>query len=307
MADRLENLERVVITGALGNLGWKLLCHLAHNRHVRQIFGLDKAAPNRSQQLFLDNFPEKKRIEMVPCDLADWHDSRWQNVLLQSTAVVHFAARNPFPDANWQEASDSLDMTNNVVLATANCPSIRRFVFASSNHVMGRYLDPPLADSIGPGELTTSLPPAVGATWKTEKQHFNSTIYAVPKIAGERLCKAQSAKCAGRSSFVAVRIGWCQPGENEKSSLSGAGTPKLAEQQAVGSDTDRAERWFREMWLSNRDFTHLFERALIADARAWQNGFALVNGMSANTGMKWSLAEARHLLGYQPKDDVKAE
>lgn len=62
MADRLENLERVVITGALGNLGWKLLCHLAHNRHVRQIFGLDKAAPNRSQQLFLDNFPEKNAL-----------------------------------------------------------------------------------------------------------------------------------------------------------------------------------------------------------------------------------------------------
>jgi len=29
-----------------------------------------------------------------------------------------------------------------------------------------------------------------------------------------------------------------------------------------------------------------------------------VNGMSANTGMRWDLTTARTILGYSPQDDV---
>jgi hypothetical protein len=29
-----------------------------------------------------------------------------------------------------------------------------------------------------------------------------------------------------------------------------------------------------------------------------------VNGMSANTGMRWDLTATRELLGYEPQDDV---
>ena len=36
------------------------------------------------------------------------------------------------------------------------------------------------------------------------------------------------------------------------------------------------------MWLSNRDFCQLMERCLVADLPM---PFAVVNGMSANTGM----------------------
>jgi hypothetical protein len=50
----------------------------------------------------------------------------------------------------------------------------------------------------------------------------------------------------------------------------------------------------------------LFERALLADGSAWPNGFLIVNGMSNNTGMKWSLEEGRQWLGYAPQDDVYA-
>ncbi len=58
------------------------------------------------------------------------------------------------------------------------------------------------------------------------------------------------------------------------------------------------------MWLSNRDFAHLFERAVNADASEWPAPAIVVNGMSANTGMTWSLDETRRYLGYQPLDDV---
>jgi hypothetical protein len=32
--------------------------------------------------------------------------------------------------------------------------------------------------------------------------------------------------------------------------------------------------------------------------------FAVLNGMSANTGMRWDLSATRRLVGYQPQDDV---
>ena len=33
-------------------------------------------------------------------------------------------------------------------------------------------------------------------------------------------------------------------------------------------------------------------------------GFVVVNGMSANTGMRWDIEETRKLLGYDPQDDA---
>ena len=64
--------------------------------------------------------------------------------------------------------------------------------------------------------------------------------------------------------------------------------------------TDR-EAWFRLMWLSDRDFCQLMERCVRADV---PYGFHVINGMSANTGMRWDVEHTRQLVGYQPQDDV---
>ena len=59
--------------------------------------------------------------------------------------------------------------------------------------------------------------------------------------------------------------------------------------------------WFRLMWLSNRDYCQLMERCLTADASI---RFGVVNGMSANTGMRWDIEHTRRLVGYEAQDDV---
>jgi len=59
-----------------------------------------------------------------------------------------------------------------------------------------------------------------------------------------------------------------------------------------------------EARLSDRDFVHLFERAVNADASGWPAPAIVVNGMAGNSGMAWSLEETRRYLGYQPVDDV---
>jgi nucleoside-diphosphate-sugar epimerase len=296
-------MNRVAITGANGNLGCKLIAHLVSLDRIREIVGLDQRPPTQQQLDQLQILPCSEQVQFVNCDVSDWQDRRWRDALAQCEAVVHFAAQNPFPEASWNDANRSLDMTMNVVQAAVDA-GVERFVFTSSNHVMGRYKDEPLASTIGPGLLTTNLEQGVGTLWHTGDRQLDSTVYAAAKSAGERLCHALAERAAGRTSFVCVRVGWCQPGENLPATLSAAGTPTQTTRSSVDADWNRADRWFKQMWLSNRDFVQLFEKAIFADCKKWPRDFIVVNGMSANLGMKWSLREARELLGYQPRDDV---
>ncbi len=110
----------------------------------------------------------------------------------------------------------------------------------------------------------------------------DSTPYGSAKLFGERLGKCFAD--AHGLSVIAVRIGWVQVGENRP--------------QDITPDRDT---WFRLMWLSNRDYCHLMERCLLAELVV---PFVVVNGMSANTGMRWDIGYTRRLLGYEPQDDV---
>lgn len=300
------NIENgIAVTGALGNLGWKLLCHLAEYSAAPRLIGLDleEAKPGRLEQLqtIAEIHADPPELELIACDLSDGHDRRWRDVIDRVSAVVHFAAKNPYPEADWHDATVSLDMTQHVCLAASNSETVNRVVFATSNHVMGRYKDAGLK----PGELHAELDAGVGTIWNTGAVDMDSTVYAVAKFAGERLCKALGA--GGQTSFVCVRIGWCQPGENRPETLSAAGTPTETG-DVVNPNLAQANHWFRTMWLSNRDFCHLFTRALEADGSGWPDGCVIVNGMSNNTGMIWDLSATRHDLGYDPQDDVtKAE
>ena len=58
------------------------------------------------------------------------------------------------------------------------------------------------------------------------------------------------------------------------------------------------------MWLSDRDFLQLMLYSLTA---VLPEPFLIVNGMSANAGMRWDLSVARTILGYAPHDNVNAK
>lgn len=104
--------------------------------------------------------------------------------------------------------------------------------------------------------------------------------YGATKLFGERV--ARSFAAAGVAT-VALRLGGCAPGAN--------------------IPTGRHEAWENECWLSGRDFVHAVERALTCDIE----GFHVVNVTSANAPSRWSLKEARDLLGYAPQDANRAE
>ncbi|HXG11065.1 MAG TPA: NAD(P)-dependent oxidoreductase [Gemmataceae bacterium] len=212
---------------------------------------------------------------IIPADLSRW-DLRWVDHFQGADTVVHLAA-DPTAFQSWPSLiGPNLDALINMYLASARA-GVRRVVFASSNHVMGGYQDVP-----EPARITTDLPPRPGTRYVVDGQLRDSTPYASAKLFGERLGKCFAE--AHGLSVIAVRIGWVRPGENRARELP-------------------AERgdWFRLMWLSNRDFCQLMERCIEADGSI---RFAVVNGMSANTGMRWDIEHTRRLLGYEPHDDV---
>jgi uronate dehydrogenase len=208
-------------------------------------------------------------------DLAQW-DPHWVALFEGVDAVVHLAA-DPTAQQTWANlVGPNVDGTIHVFQAAARA-GVQQLVYASSNHVMGGYKDDPV-----PARLTTDLPPRPGTRYVVDGEERDSTPYASAKLFGERLGKCH-ADTHGLS-VLAVRIGWVRPGAN-----------RAADVPAARGD------WFRLMWLSNRDCCQLLEKCLTADPEL---RFAVVNGMSANTGMRWDLAYARLLLGYEPQDDV---
>lgn len=254
----MSTTKTVVITGAAGNLGAKLRRHLEGRYSLR----------------LLDRDPGTDTA-ITRADLSDWNDD-WVREFRGADAVVHLAA-NPGPIEAWPALiGANVDGVVHMFTAAARA-KVRRIVFASSNHVMGGYLDDP-----EPVKIKAETPPRPGTRYVTEGKEQDSVAYGSSKLFGERLGKCY-AQLHGLS-VVAVRIGWVRSGENRPEDMPPA-----------------RDDWFRLMWLSNRDFCQLMARAIEADPSI---RFAVVNGMSRNTGMRWDIEGARRLLGYEPLDDV---
>lgn len=102
--------------------------------------------------------------------------------------------------------------------------------------------------------------------------------YGATKLIGERLGKSFAERHG--LSVICLRIGWTQRGENRPG--------------------DHMGDWGRKMWLSDRDYCQVVEKAILVE----NVQFAVLNAMSNNTGMKWDLSETRRILGYEPQDDA---
>ncbi|KQX42540.1 hypothetical protein ASD04_00800 [Devosia sp. Root436] len=281
---------KIVITGAGGNLGGKLTRHL-------------QAAPWCSAIIGIDPKPmaDNGKFRAVAGDLRDPHDRLWIEPVEQADAVVHFAAQNAQPDSGWQEAAQSVDMTFNLLQHVGHAPC--RFVFASSNHVMGGYKDDPLP----PGDtLRAATPPSPGTRFFDGNAFHRPTAYGSSKLLSERAVMARAANSL--LTGVNVRIGWVQPGDNRPETVNPhGGGRRIGPGEADAAELARATAWYRGMWLSNRDFLQIMEKALTAPSEPWPHNAIVVSGVSNNANTPWNLDEARHWLGYQPVDNLWAE
>lgn len=291
--------QTIVITGTQGNLGGKLMRHLAAQPGYKRVIGLDlREAPDALRQELESLAAPGVEVVFQAADLSDWQDQRWHRALHGADALVHFATPNPWPDGGWEVAGVAFNIAHHVFRAAADS-GVKRIVYASSNHVMGRYRN----QGLGPGDISADLYPGVGTQWMSQGALLDATPYAASHLAREWLLKSLAEQHAGRLEAVIVRVGWNQPGENLPTTLSASGVPDV-EDAEQDPEAELNAHWFRTMWLSNRDLVHLFERALQADSGPWPGPAILVNGVSNNTGTRWSLDEARRYLAYDPQDDV---
>lgn len=277
---------QVVITGAAGNLGTKLRRHLETQAWVEKIVGIDVA-----------DFAPGPKTEAVVADLTRADDDRWVRHVRAADGIVHYASANPAPTSSWAESALSFDMTANL-LEQAGGDKPCRFVFASSNHAMGGYRD----DDVAPGTIGMSTPQKSGTRYFDGEIYRWGSAYGATKMLGERVCIARARATAGRITAVATRIGWCQGGDNLPATLSPNGGGSRNETNP--DEIARNLRWYRSMWLSNRDHAQLMEKALTATAGSWPGPAIVVSGMSANRDMPWNIAEAAEWLGYRPLDNV---
>ena len=299
-----------LITGGSGNLGTKLATALAGQGTRVRILD-PQTGPIESPLVAYHRADLDAPAVSPPCAACPPPptprppQTEWRSAFDSVDAVVHLAAQNPYPEATWEDSAASMRITAAVFQAAVDS-GVRRVVNASSNHVMGGYL---ARDRGVP--LTPDAPLLAGTVWQGA-EWMDATPYAAAKVAGEAMATAHAAVAAG-TSFISIRVGWCQPGDNSPATISAAGTHSMDGVSCDDTPADVAgdpqrdpvlvEAWYRQMWLSNRDFVQLFTRAVHAPS-AGPRGHAIVNGMSANEGSRWDLQPTRELLGYVPQDGV---
>jgi nucleoside-diphosphate-sugar epimerase len=110
----------ILVTGALGNAGWKLVAHLARHSSADRVVGVDVVSPTPDHLDSLKRSVPGPIVELRQADLTDWDDPRWRDPAAEARAVVHLAAQNPRPEATWSDAVASLDMTANLMAAAAD-------------------------------------------------------------------------------------------------------------------------------------------------------------------------------------------
>lgn len=302
-------MRRVVITGGNGCLGLRLAAELLRDCNVVLIDDYEGFHKGVQRQPDVDGATVAGSVEHVQGDISTW-DYAWASKFLGADTVVHFAAVNPYPEASWEDGRLSMRMGMNVLQA-AQAAKVRRFVLASSSHVMGGYMQQ--------GSELSDAALAIGASTAMSRfTHFrlpgfntDASGYAAAKLAMEESCRAAAA--AKVMSVVTVRIGWCQPGENVPSQMSATASPMISA-EAVANDKSPEEEvlagfddrrvilaWLHRLWLSTRDFKQIFRKAIEIDLP--DAGHLLVNGMSGNAGMRWS-RDGWDALGYCPQDDA---
>ena len=241
-----DGVRTVLITGASGNIGRKLRSAWAEDYDL----------------VLIDRELDASNPDVIAADLSEMNTD-WFEHFQGVDTVIHLAA-NPDEFANWEELEGpNLDALTNVFNACV-IAGVERLVFASSNHVMGGYRELDM-------KITEALPPKPDGP------------YGGSKLMGERL--GQSIAKAFNITFVALRLGWNQAGENIPDTMP--------------------DDWNRSLWLSNEDLVRLFECAVEADLG--DDLVVVANGMSHNSGMRWDITTAADKLGYSPEDDAYAE
>ena len=177
-------------------------------------------------------------------------------------------------DLPWEDVERDIGGRINV-LEAARLNNVRRYVFASSNHVTGMYERGEPYASVVAGEyagLDPSSVPLISTDWPIRPDS--------PYGAGKAFAEAAARYYAEQygMSCICLRIGTVR-----------------------ADDRPQAPRHYATL-LSHSDLVRLVNGALEAPPEL---AFGVYYGVSANTWRFWDVANAAEELGYAPRDDAE--
>jgi len=241
----MAEIKKVLITGATGRIGRDLCARLDGRFEVY-------AGVRRE----VDNLPRLRFCQIREFD-----------TVLQAMdgidGVIHLAGQPSEYDVYEKMIPDNVTGCYNVFEA-ARQAGVRRVVFASTNHVIGHYLDA--------GEAVDEDAPV-----------RPDSFYGVTKSYGEALGRWY-AEARGVSA-ISARIGWF---------LSDA---QLCERIEQLPPERRA--WAASIWISHRDMAQFMTRCLEVEDIVYE----AIHCTSGNSYALMDLSKARRVLGYEPEDD----
>jgi nucleoside-diphosphate-sugar epimerase len=195
---------RILITGSQGIIGNKLSSVLSLEH---EIFGLDSSPSRRSWEFHADISKHSEADAIL--------------AQIRPEIIIHLAAAS-WPAAHWDYLLKGNVIGTHTIYDCARRNGVRRVVFASTNHVVGRSYEEHLVGNRG---LIT-----------VRDVYAPDGEYAVTKIFGEQLARSYYDE-HGLSSII-LRIGSVMPDDMPKT---------------------RRERL---QWLSHRDLVQAFRCAL---------------------------------------------
>lgn len=245
---------KVLITGAAGLIGrilWKSLA--AHF----ELVGID-TRPDPNAAIVEGNMLDRE----IVCRLMDG-----------ASAVIHLGASSDVA-APWERlVAPNIEGTRSV-LEMARESGVKRFVFASSNHVTGLYENDMPYRAIVEGDHD-GLDPGCLDRITHEWPIRPDSAYGASKAFGEALGRYY-AEIFG-IEVICLRIGTV----NEQ-------------------DRPQSPRHYATL-LTHRDLTALIEACLSVE----NVPYAIMYGASANTWSIWDLEEPRQVLGWIPGDNAE--
>ncbi len=249
-------MAKIAVTGSAGTIGTPLCADLARDHEV-------------------------VRIDLRDADvIADVRDlAALTQAFAGCETVVHLAGF-PSLESPWEEVHETdIGGTYNAFEA-ARRAGVKRLIFASSNHAVGRYeVD----------NLPAIYEPGFGLVVRTDAEYRPDSLYGVWKVFGEALGRYYSD--AFGLQVTCVRIGSMTKADDprDESVRQSSGWLPLNDEQKFAR--------YAATFMSQRDFARLVRCIVAKDVP-----FAIVYGVGDNATRFWDLEPGRAIFGFWPQD-----
>ncbi|MFB6291384.1 MAG: NAD-dependent epimerase/dehydratase family protein [Candidatus Bipolaricaulia bacterium] len=271
-------VKKVLITGGYGKVGTAILENLAGKSDY------EFTCFDRSDK---PSYLNTEQFDAISGNITD--PEAIQSAMESKDVVIHLAA-HPAVSTPWTRVLNNNIVGTYTALESAANQGVNKFIYASSNHVMGMYEKDRAPDIYYPGS---------DFTLDHRAEIRPDSYYGVAKSFGESLGRYYSDTMGIR--FYALRI--CSAREPKYDHPYGDAEKGVAEGKWSRGDDKYREQVARMkcMWFSRRDLAHMIELCLKNEAVE----FDIFYGVSNNERRWHEIEHAEEVLGYEPKDNAE--